>query len=84
MAALSGMDLIPTLRRLDTAAAFQVVGTWTAKPSRLHGPGCRHPSFEQPPEAAPLRMVKTSTRMQAATLQPALCPRYSQLPATVQ
>ena len=62
MAALSRADLIPELRRLDTAA-FQVVGTWSAKPSRLHGPGCRRQSVEQLTEAVPLRMVKTSTRI---------------------
>lgn len=46
MVALSGAGLIPALRGLGTAT-FRVVGTWTAEPGRLYGPGCRHYSFEQ-------------------------------------
>ena len=72
MAAVSGADLIPALRRLGTAA-FQVIGTWTAKPSRLHCPGCKHQSFEQPTEAEPLHMVKTSMRIR----RPLCCNRLS-------
>ena len=62
MAVLPGAVLIPALRRLDTAA-FQVVGTCTAKPGRLHGPGCIYQSCEQPTEAVPLRMEKTPMRI---------------------
>ena len=72
MAVLPGAVLIPALRRLDIAA-FQVVGTCTAEPGRLHGPGYIHQSCEQPTEALPLRMEKTPMRIR----WPLCCNRLS-------
>lgn len=72
MAALSGADLIPSLRRLGTDA-FQVVATCTAKPSRLHGPGSKH----QPSSSSLLRrcLAHGDTSMRTRWLQ--CCNRLS-------